>query len=111
MSRSAFGSMLLLVVLQPGGILGADKSPTAENPPQVDFSKFPKINGKVVQVLGSSFGYIPPRVGDEMELDLKTISQLEQLRFKSRPGDFSTRSYIPLATSDKPAGAEAASAW
>ena len=103
MSRIALSCMLsLMLVFHSGEISGAD-----QKPPQVDLSKFPKIKGKVVQALGSSFGYIPPRVGAEIDLDLKTVTQLNQLRFKPVPGikaQWNRYSYIPLAISVKADG-------
>jgi hypothetical protein len=88
-----------LVALGSGGLLAAGTvtAMPADNssaPPDVDcdLNRFPKLTGKLNQLLGSSFGYIPPEAGDSFQLNLKEASQLTALAF-----DPDRDSYIPLS--------------
>jgi hypothetical protein len=90
----------MLAVLGFGGLIttaGAasatsdDKSP-AKKDAQPDWSKFPKVTGKVKHMLEGSFGYITPEVGDPFHLDLRDIPNLTSLEFNPK-----TKSYIHLS--------------
>jgi hypothetical protein len=100
MFRLAFGWIVLLIVVsQAHQTAGADKQPPPKDkPPEVDLSMLPKIDGKVVQVLGSLNSFVPPRVGAEVHWDLKSLSQLTMLSFDPGPEDAERKYYIPLGT-------------
>ncbi len=70
-----------------------DDKPSASiksnSPP--DFSSFPKLQGKVMQVLGHEGGYVPPKAGEPFQLDLKDVTKLTRLTF-----DPLEKSYFPL---------------
>ena len=78
-------------------VLAADP----ENPSTTDLSMFPTFQGKVVQTMGSFFGYLDPIPGAGFELELSSISECQSLKFKPLPGDAVHEYYIPLPTSSK----------
>ena len=94
-------AVLVMLAFVVHAAQGADpKSDPQPNSPKGDLSAFPIIKGKVTHALGTSFGYLHPQVGAEMELDLKTVSKLQKLTFKPLPGDPVEEYYIPLAIDD-----------
>ncbi len=72
---------------------GADEKPSASKKPDSshDLSSFPKLQGKVTQVLGHEGGYAPPQAGEPFQLDLKDVTKLTKLTF-----DPLKKSYFPL---------------
>ena len=97
MIRIAAGLSILWLVGFGGLALPADE-PRArvEAVVEGDLSTFPKIEGKVVQVLGNLNSFVPPRVGAEVHWDLKSITQLTQLPFGPGPENQERDYYIPL---------------
>ena len=71
----------------------ADEKPTSstKTDSSPDLSIFPKLQGKVTQVLGHEGGYVPPKAGEPFQLDLKDVTKLTQLTF-----DPLAKSYLPL---------------
>lgn len=89
----------LIMAVQSTRALKAEEQPSPKDkPPEVDLSTLPKINGKVVQVLGNLNSYVPPRVGAEVHWDLKSLSKLTLLPFDPGPEDAERNYYIPLGT-------------
>lgn len=81
------------VLTIPGVASAADGDrPPAPKQAAPDWSQFPRLTGKVNQMLGHSFGYISPQAGEPFHLDLRDIPRLTRLDF-----DPVKRSYIPLA--------------
>jgi hypothetical protein len=79
----------MLAVLGVGGLVTAgaavaapDDKPSAKKDAKPDWSKFPKLTGKVKHVLGHLSSYIPPEAGEPFRLDLRDVAKLTQLRFK-----------------------------
>ncbi len=71
----------LSVVVCPFASLFADE-------PAPDLSKFPKLQGKVVQTLGNFKVFVAPKAGVSFQLDLKVAHKLKTLFFdeqKRRP--------------------------
>ena len=58
-----------------------DKAKGDKAAPAPDLSKFPLLQGKVDQVLGSFNGYIPPKAGEPFQLELKDALKLKSLTF------------------------------
>lgn len=64
---------------------GDDKAPAP------DLTGFPRLTGKLEQLLGHERGFIRPRPGEPFQLDLANLAKVEQLHF-----DPKRKSYIPL---------------
>src|ERR1017187_9750639 len=82
----------LSVVVCPFAPLFADE-------PALDLSKFPKLQGKVVQTLGNFNVFVPPKAGASFQLDLKEALKLPTLYFdeqKRRPDAVVALPYIIL---------------
>jgi hypothetical protein len=71
----------------------ADEKPSApaKADPARDLSKFPRLQGKVEQVLGNVGSFLPPKGGESFQLELKDVTKLTSLPF-----DAARKSYIPL---------------
>ncbi|MCA8993953.1 MAG: hypothetical protein KDA88_18355 [Planctomycetaceae bacterium] len=77
-------TLLLLLLLAPTGFAD-DKAPPEAKQPAVadsagsdsppDISSFPKLNGTLTEFVGHSIGYIPPRKGMPVVLDLAELSR------------------------------------
>ena len=81
-----------LVVVCPSAPLFADE-------PAPDLSKFPKLQGKVVQTLGNFNVFVPPKAGATFQLDIKDALQLKSLYFdeqKRRPDAAVALPYVIL---------------
>jgi hypothetical protein len=57
----------------------------------VDLSGFPKLTGKLVQLLGHEQGFVRPKPGEPFRLNLADLAHVKQLEF-----DPKRKSYIPL---------------
>ena len=82
----------LSVIVCPFAPLFADE-------PAPDLSKFPKLQGKVVQTLGNFNVFVPPKAGVTFQLDLKDALKLPTLYFdeqKRRPDAVVALPYIML---------------
>ena len=98
MRSRAFGAWAGMGVLSFVGSLAAiaawaDEKPSApiKGNSTPDLSNFPKLQGKVSQVLGHEGGYVPPKAGQPFQLDLKDVTKLTSLTF-----DPLEKSYFPL---------------
>ena len=71
----------------------ADEKPSspAKADPAPDLSRFPRLQGKVEQVLGNVGSFVPPKAGQSLHLELKDVTKLTSLAF-----DAARKSYIPL---------------
>ena len=56
-------------------------APLCAGEPAPDLSKFPKLQGKVVQTLGNFEVFVPPKAGVSFQLDLKETTKLKALYF------------------------------
>ena len=56
-------------------------APLFADEPAPDLSKFPKLQGKVVQTLGNFNVFVPPKAGASFQLDLKEALELKSLYF------------------------------
>jgi hypothetical protein len=82
----------LSVVVCPFAPLFADE-------PAPDLSKFPKLQGKVVQTLGNFNVFVPPKAGASFQLDLKEATKLKTLYFdeqRRRPDAVEALPYVIL---------------
>src|SRR5579872_2936328 len=64
-----------------------------------DLSKFPKLQGKVVQTLGNFEVFVPPKAGVSFQLDLKEATKLKALFFdeqRRRPDAAVALPYVML---------------
>jgi hypothetical protein len=82
-SAAVFCVWFLTLSWQSATIIRADEkrpeSAAAEQPP--DLSMFPKLRGKVVQVLGNPGSFVLPQAGQTFELELKDALKLQKLTF------------------------------
>jgi hypothetical protein len=70
----------------------ASNSQAKEGLPAIDLSKFPKLEGRVTQVLGSVNSFVPPQAAEPFRVDLAALTKATALEF-----DLQRKSYIPLA--------------
>jgi hypothetical protein len=82
----------LILCAQRGTIARADekRSEPAKADPVPDLSKFPRLQGKVEQVLGHVLSFVPPKAGESFQLELRDVLDLQKLSFNAG------KSYIPL---------------
>lgn len=74
-------------------------APLLADEPAHALSKFPKLQGKVVQTLGNFEVFVPPKAGASFQLDLKDALKLPTLYFdeqKRRPDAVVALPYIML---------------
>ena len=74
-------------------------APLFADEPAPDLSKFPKLQGKVVQTLGDFKVFVPPKAGASFQLDLKEATKLKALYFdeqKRRPDAAVALPSVPL---------------
>lgn len=85
--------VLSLVASLAAIAVSADEKPSAStnSDSSLDLSSFPKLQGKVTQLLGHEGGYVPPKAGEPFQLDLKEVTRLTSLTF-----DPVEKSYFPL---------------
>jgi hypothetical protein len=92
MRSHAYGVLVCIGVLalcwQQAIIARSDekRSEPAKVDPAPDLSKFPKLQGKVEQVLGGFVTFAPPKAGDSFQLELKEVLKLKTLSFNAGKG-------------------------
>jgi hypothetical protein len=99
MPSRAFGVWIGIATLSLGVALAAavaargDEKPSAPGKadPAPDLSTFPRLQGKVEQVLGNVGSFVPPKAGESFQLELKGVNKLTSLTF-----DPAMKSNIPL---------------
>ena len=75
-------------------VIGSQAAPKAgrdEKAVPADLSGFPKLTGKLVQLLGQEQGFVKPKPGEPFRLNLAELAAVKQLDF-----DLKRKSYIPL---------------
>jgi hypothetical protein len=79
----------VLAVLGVGGLVSAgaavaapDDKSSAKKDAKLDWSKFPKLTGKVKHVLGHLSSYVPPEPGESFRVDLRDVPRLTRLTFE-----------------------------
>jgi hypothetical protein len=96
MRSHVFGVMgcigALILCAQHATIAKADEKPSepAKADREPDLSKFPRLQGKIGQVVGHVGSFVPPGAGESFQLELKDVLKLQQLSFNAG------KSHIPL---------------
>ena len=98
MTARVFGVCVGIATLSLGMALltvaaRADKNPATPEKADLapDLSKFPRLQGKVVRLLGHVGSFVPPKETESFQLELKNVTRLTSLSF-----DAALKSYIPL---------------
>jgi hypothetical protein len=82
-------------------------APLCAGEPAPDLSKFPKLQGKVVQTLGNFNVFVPPKAGVTFQLDLKEAPKLKALFFDEQRRRPDAAEAIPSVTLPAPLAVEA----